>query len=65
MSDIETLHYFARVAEKLENVAQELARMKDADQETAGRLHLIAEAIRSDMPVPRDLYQPEYRWDAR
>jgi hypothetical protein len=65
MSDIETLRYFARVAEKLEGVAQELARMKNADRETAGRLHMIAEAIRGDMPMPRDLYESEYRWDTR
>jgi hypothetical protein len=61
MSGIETLRYFAQVAEKLEGIAQELSRMKSQNGETAGRLHRLAEAIREDMPTPEDLYELEWR----
>jgi hypothetical protein len=61
MSGIETLRYFAHVAEKLEGIAQELATMKRENAETAGRLHRLAEAIREDMPAPDDLYELEWR----
>jgi hypothetical protein len=65
MNEIETLQYFARVAEKLEAIAEELAGMRSSNWETADRLHRFANAIRLDMPVPGDLVDLDCRWDFR